>query len=86
MPIVYTDAILGAHLDVQTLRGTKSVCIPAGTQHGSTMALYGQGVQTWGAAIPTRGIHYLTFHVILPASCGKQELQLLEQLKKMTSA
>ena len=86
MPIVYTDAILGTYLDVQTLRGTKSVRIPAGTQHKSTIALHGQGVQTWGAAIPTCGIHYLTLHVVLPPSCGQKELQLLEQLKSLTSA
>ncbi|KAL3159603.1 hypothetical protein ABBQ38_010015 [Trebouxia sp. C0009 RCD-2024] len=86
MPIVYTDAILGTHLVVQTLRGSKSVRIPAGTQHGSTIALYGQGVQTWGAATPTCGIHYLTLHMILPASCGEDELRLLEQLKSLTSA
>lgn len=85
IPVGYTDAILGAQLDVQTLRGTTSVAIPAGTQHGSIIKLYGQGVQVWGAASPSCGIHYLTLHVILPPSCGQEELKLLQQLRSLSA-
>ena len=84
IPVAYTDAILGAQLDVQTLRGTKSVRIPAGTQHGTTIKLYEQGVQGWGAASSTCGIHHLTLHVILPPTCGQEEVQLLERLRSLT--
>lgn len=86
MPIGYTDAVLGTQLDVQTLRGTKSIEIPAGTQHGSIIKLYGHGVQTWGAASPTCGVHYLTLHVVLPQMCGQEELKLLERLRSLIAA
>ena len=86
MPIGYTDAVLGATLDVQTLRGTKSIAIPAGTQHGSTIKLHGHGVQVWGAVSATCGVHYLTLHVVLPLSCGQEELKLLERLRSLSAA
>ena len=86
VPIAYTDAILGTQLDVQTLHGTKQVQIPAGTQHGSTLVLNGQGVQVWGNASPSFGAHHVKLHVILPSFCSCQELQLLHQLKSQSCA
>ena len=81
VPIAYTDAILGTQLEVQTLHGIRQVQIPAGTQHGSTLVLNGQGVKVWGAASPSFGAHHVKLHVVLPSSCNCQELQLLNQLK-----
>ena len=86
LSIGYTDAVLGGQLDVQTLRGTKSIAIPAGTQHGSIIELYGHGVQVWGAASATCGVHYLTIHVVLPLSCGQEELKLLDRLRSLAAA
>ena len=48
VPIAYTDAILGAKLDVQTLRGTTAIQVAPGTQHNTTLRLSEQGVQAWG--------------------------------------
>ena len=43
-PITYTQAVLGATIDVPSLDGCKEVRIPAGTQSGEVFTLKGQGM------------------------------------------
>lgn len=44
MPISFTQAALGAEVDVPTLEGKSSLKIPKGTQHGAIFRLDGQGL------------------------------------------
>lgn len=44
MPIGFTQAALGAHLEVPTLLGKTTLNIPAGTQYGSAIRLSGNGL------------------------------------------
>jgi molecular chaperone DnaJ len=44
VPISFTQAALGATIDVPSLNGTKQLKIPAGTQYGSTFRIKGQGL------------------------------------------
>ncbi len=44
LPISFTEAALGAEIDVPTLRGKSPLRIPPGTQHGATFKLAGQGL------------------------------------------
>lgn len=84
VPISYIDAMLGARLDVQTLRGSSAIQVLPGTQHNSTIKLPGQGVQGWGSTSAPFGSHYVTLHVLIPVECTEKEQQLLEQLQSMT--
>jgi molecular chaperone DnaJ len=43
MPITIAEAIQGATIEVPTLKGTKRIRIPAGTQHGTIQRLRGEG-------------------------------------------
>src|SRR5688572_20613481 len=43
LPVTVPEAIRGATVEVPTLNGTKRIKIPAGTQHGSTQRLRGEG-------------------------------------------
>jgi molecular chaperone DnaJ len=43
LPVTVTEAIQGATVEVPTLDGTKRIKVPAGTQHGSTQRLRGEG-------------------------------------------
>ena len=44
MPISYTQAVLGAHLDVPTLDEQASIVVPKGTQHGEMFRVKGGGL------------------------------------------
>lgn len=44
VPISFTQAALGAKLDVPTLKGAQPLDIPAGTQHGEVFKLKGMGL------------------------------------------
>jgi len=46
VPISFTQAALGAPLDVPTLTGKASIVVPAGTQAGATFRLKGRGVKS----------------------------------------
>jgi molecular chaperone DnaJ len=43
VPITIAEAIQGATVEVPTLKGTKRIRIPAGTQHGTVQRLRGEG-------------------------------------------
>ncbi len=45
VPIAFTQAALGAEVDVPTLSGKAQIRIPAGTQSGTTFRLKGRGVK-----------------------------------------
>ncbi len=44
LPISFTQAALGAHIDVPTLRGPEPLDVPAGSQHGEVFKLRGKGL------------------------------------------
>jgi molecular chaperone DnaJ len=44
VPISFTQASLGAMIEVPTLDGTRQLKVPAGTQHGSLFRIKGQGL------------------------------------------
>jgi molecular chaperone DnaJ len=44
VPISFTQAALGAKVDVPTLKGMEPIDIPAGTQHGEVFKLKGKGL------------------------------------------
>jgi len=44
VPISFTQAALGASIDVPSLNGTRQLKIPAGTQYGSVFKIKGQGL------------------------------------------
>ncbi len=44
VPISFTQAALGAHIDVPTLKGPEPLDVPAGSQHGEVFKLRGKGL------------------------------------------
>ena len=44
VPVSFTQAALGAKLEVPTLKGTEQLDLPAGTQHGEVFKLKGKGL------------------------------------------
>ena len=81
LPVPFTQAILGADLEVDTIHGPETVRIAPGTPSGTVLRVRGGGVphlQRRG-----RGDLYLQVEVELPASLPKRERALLEQLAEL---
>jgi curved DNA-binding protein len=65
LPLTLDEALLGAEVRVETLKGSVMLKIPAGTQTGRTFRLTGQGMPRFRAS--GHGDLYVKAKVILPA-------------------
>lgn len=75
MPMI--DAALGANLEVETVDGTVTIEVPAGTQSGTDFKLPGHGVTRLRSS--GRGDHIVTVHVDTPTKLTKKQKQLLQE-------
>lgn len=73
------DAILGAEMEVETIQGTVTVTLPAGTQPGQVLRLKGKGLPELGRS--RHGDHYAEIIVEIPTKLSKQEKKILEEWK-----
>jgi len=64
--IGYSQAVLGAEIEVTTLHGTEKLAIPAGTKPGSLFRLRGKGIERLGGR--GRGDHVVEIGVRIPKS------------------
>jgi molecular chaperone DnaJ len=78
VPITVAEAMQGATVEVPTLRGTKRIRVPAGTQHGTVQRLRGEGpARTAGRG---RGdIHY-RLEIEIPQDLSAEQKRALEGL------
>jgi molecular chaperone DnaJ len=73
------DAALGTEIDVETVDGTVTMKIPAGTQSGTDFKLSGHGVPHMRGT--TRGAHIVSIVVDTPTKLTKKQRDLLEQFE-----
>ena len=79
VPITFTQAALGAQIQVPTLDGKVPYDIPEGTQTGTTFTLYGKGIPEVGNS-RRRGNQRFTVVVETPTRLTKEQKELLRQL------
>ncbi len=77
IPISYTQAVLGAQIDVPTVHGDVKFKIPVGTQTGSKLRLKGKGVHP---AKGRDGDQYVVVNIKIPTDVSNKEKELLKQL------
>lgn len=82
--ISYTEAILGATIQADTVDGKTEVKIPAGTQPEQRLRLRGKGAPKLGTDI--RGDAFITVKVKIPSNVGGKEKELVEQLSTIVDA
>lgn len=75
--ISMVDAALGTEIDVETVDGSVTMKIPAGTQSGTDFKLSGHGVPHLRRE--TRGAHIVSIVVDIPTKLSKKQKELLEQ-------
>ena len=83
MPISFTQAALGADIDVPTLGGGKTTFhIPEGTQNDTQFRIRGEGIQHLRSK--TRGDMLLTVHVEVPRRLNEKQKDILRQFEAST--
>lgn len=80
MPITFTQAALGASIEVPTLDGKVRYTIPEGTQTGTTFRLRGKGIPYVG--YKTRGDQFVTVVVETPQKLTREQKELLRKLEE----
>ena len=79
VPITFTQAALGAQIEVPTLDGKTTYDIPEGTQTGRQFVISGKGIPQVGNP-NRRGNQYFTVVVETPTRLTKEQKDLLRQL------
>ncbi len=79
-PITFTQAALGAELDVPTVEGSVAMKIPRGTQTGEVMRLKGKGFPSLEAG--GRGSQLVRIFVEVPKKLSARQEEILRQLQK----
>jgi molecular chaperone DnaJ len=81
VPISFTQAALGAQIEVPTLDGKVKMRIPSGTQSGKVFRLRGKGVPR-GADRASRGDQLIHIVVETPTNLSERQRQLLEEFAR----
>ena len=76
--VSYLQALLGAELEVETLRGKKSVTIPRGCQYAQEIKISGEGVPSLRST--RAGDLICVAKVTIPKKLSKDEEKLLKQI------
>jgi molecular chaperone DnaJ len=82
VPISFTQAALGAEIEVPTLEGTVQLKIPSGTQNAKRFRLKGKGIAHLNAR--DRGDQYVTVFVEVPSKLNAEQKSLLEKFAAMS--
>lgn len=82
LPITFSQAALGADVDVPTIHGSESISIPAGTQTGTRIRIRHKGVPRLHGGGKGDQIVFVT--VVTPQKLTKEQRKLLEELGELT--
>jgi len=80
LPISFTQATLGATVEVPTITSRESLTIPEGTQHGAILQIKGQGLPNLQSG--RRGSLLVQVLVEIPKKLNKQQKDLLREFAK----
>jgi molecular chaperone DnaJ len=80
VPLTFTQAALGAEVEVPTLDGKGKLRVPAGTQPGTTLRIKGKGVPKRAGI--GRGDQKIEVTIEVPTNLTPRQRELLEELSK----
>jgi DnaJ-class molecular chaperone len=82
--ISFTQAALGAVIDVATLDGAVKMRIPEGTQPGRVFRIRGRGIPQASGKTAPRGDHLVHVQVEVPTELTARQRELIEELAQAT--
>jgi len=80
LPVAFTQAVLGARVEVPTLAGSTMFDLPAATQHGALFRVSGEGVPNLRTG--RRGDLVLVIQLVVPRKLTDKQRQLLKEYAK----
>lgn len=80
-PITFTQAVLGAELEIPTIDGKVKYTIPEGTQSGTTFRLKGKGIP--GLNGRGRGDQYVTVYIETPRNLNREQKEALKKFSEL---
>ena len=80
-PITFTQAVLGAELEIPTIDGKVKYNIPEGTQSGTTFRLKGKGIP--GLNGRGRGDQYVTVYIETPRNLNREQKDALKKFSEL---
>lgn len=81
VPITFTQATLGAEIEIPTLKGRISLKIPSGTQSETEFRLRGKGVKHIGRE--SHGDLYVKVNVAVPKKVNSRQKAILEEFDSL---
>jgi molecular chaperone DnaJ len=81
IPITFSQAALGAEIEVPTLKSKAKLKIPPGTQSGTIFRLKGEGIPHLGEK--GRGDQLVEVNVVTPKKLSRKQRDLFEELAKL---
>ncbi|MDB4960969.1 MAG: chaperone DnaJ domain protein [Myxococcales bacterium] len=82
--ITFSEAALGAVIDVPTLDGPVKMRIPEGTQPGGVFRIRGRGIPQASGKTAPRGDHLVHVQVAIPTELTARQRELIEELGRST--
>ncbi|HEY6040348.1 MAG TPA: DnaJ C-terminal domain-containing protein, partial [Kofleriaceae bacterium] len=80
--ITFSQAALGAVLDLPTLDGDVKMRIPEGTQPGRAFRIRGRGIPQASGKNAPRGDHLVHIQVEVPTELTQKQRELIEELAR----
>ena len=77
VPVTFTQAVLGAELEIPTIDGKVKYDLPEGTQSGTTFRLKGKGIPAINGR--GRGDQYVTVYIETPRNLNKEQKEALRK-------
>ncbi len=81
LPISFSQAALGAELEIPTLDGREKVRVPEGTQTGTVFRLKGKGVAALNGR--GRGDQFIKVNVVTPRKLDREQRELFHRLAEL---
>lgn len=78
LPITFSQAALGANIDIETLHGSVSLKIPAGIQSGTKLKLAGKGINN--SINGRKGDQIVTVVVVTPQNLSSKQKEIFAEL------
>jgi len=80
IPLTFSQAVMGAAIEIPTLNGAEEIKIPAGTQSGTVFCLKGKGIRRLGRR--GQGDLLVQVNVEIPTKLTRKEKELIKELAK----